>query len=181
MSKSTDIGPGKPAIVLVAGDICGLYEILECLPSQAAVPARAQRYRVRYRCCGTEVIRVHATLLNARRHPGATRCQRCVVATRKSRHRLGERFGPVVIVALSSPNTRQVRWDCCGIIKTATAHYLSVLRHDAQRGHLPRCKSCAALGRERAKASKRRRLPQEQAWSPATAWPRPGSLTGARA
>lgn len=186
--KHSEARPHPQAIILVAGDICGHFAIIAKLPGQDGLPIREQRYLVRNTCCGTAVNRSHSSLLNAkRREHEVLRCQRCQNAETGSRTRLGERFGPVVVVAMPSPNVRVVRWDCCGRLVELSPNRLSVLRHHAKGGKLPICRVCQRVARGKNKPVDRepririRRMALPEFGSPATAWPRPASLAGARA
>lgn len=188
MRSHTEAKPHPQAIILVAGDICGHFEIIERLPGQDGLPIREQRYLVKNTCCGTEVDRSHSSLLSARlRGAEVLRCQRCQLDADRSRTRLGERFGPVVVVAMPSPNVRVVRWDCCGRLVELSPNRLSVLRHDAKGGKLPICRVCQRVARGKNKPVDReprlriRRMALPEFGSPATAWPRPASLAGVRA
>jgi hypothetical protein len=187
--KHSEDCPHPQAIILAAGDICGHFEIIEKIAGQDGLPIRAQRYRVKNTCCGTELDRSHSSLLNAKRRAAeVTRCQRCQNADTGSRTRLGDRFGPVVVMAMPSPNVRVVRWDCCGRLVELSPNRLSVLRHDAKNGRVPLCRACQRAARAKAmtvdldiRPRIKREVAQPGFISPATAWPRPSSLTGARA
>lgn len=183
MSKSADIGPG---------DIYGYLEVIAPLPTLfRELPIAEQQYQCRLVCCGEEVTRNHKVLLDHKRRPRQF-CPHCLQLGKAGRFQEGAIFGPVTVVGVVSPNKILVRWTCCGEEKISSAGYLDGLRHDAVKGlALPLHRTCqraeiAALqAASLAKSNLRRKHPEPttalELAQPATAWPRPGSLAGARA
>jgi len=166
------------------GDTCGYLHVIDVLPGQEAYPRESRRYQVRMTCCGRDLVRSYGQLMEHRRHPKA-RCQTCAHAALRHTIQVGERFGGVVVTDISTPNRLLARYDCCGIVKATTPHYLAVLRAEAETHGPAICKACGARRRELAKhAARPLVLPvmvDATGFVPATAWPRPASLAGARA
>lgn len=164
------------------GDTCGYLHIVDVLPGQEAYPRERRRYQVRLTCCGRDLVRTYGQLMEHRRHPKA-RCQTCAHAALRMTISVGERFGSVVVTDISTPNRLLAKYDCCGIVKATTPHYLAVLRAEAETHGPVICKACGTRRRELVKRAARSVLPQRvsiENLSPATAWPRPASLAGAR-
>ena len=169
---------------IAVGDTCGIMQVLALLPGQEAYPLERRRYRCRLTCCGRDIVRTYASLMEHRRRP-RERCQQCAHAALRQTIRVGERFGGVVVTDITTPNRILARYDCCGITKATTPNYLAIMRAEAESYGPVICKACGARRRELAKqAARKAALPVRVAaegFVPATAWPRPALLTGARA
>lgn len=168
------------AVTLVPGETYGNYTLLGVMPHLGGATLRERFYRIRLGCCGEESYIGHGTLLNARRGDGRPKCQRCAMAAKRIPLTVGQVIGPLTIIDVLTPNRIRVRWSCCEQDKVVSSSFLDSVRHDVKQGGRRRCITCERMARGMIAPPPPPPVVAEATWSPAMAWPRPQSLSGAR-
>jgi ribosomal protein L40E len=167
-------------VPMLPGDQFGAYRIDALL--HAAPLAQDRTYWVTATCCGERLIRTYKTLKKCADR-GSERCGRCANQARGLSMRqpsgdgiqVGDSFGGLQVLAWVTGGF-MVRYSCCGLVRQISNHALYAMRSKARlMGEAWRCREC--------RYTQIRGEKRPQMWAvivPATAWPRPQSLAGAR-
>lgn len=114
---------------------------------------------------------------------GCAQCPRCAQAQPSRAHQdqsrlaVGDVVGPVIIIALDQPLSRQVRWACCGAEEALSIKRIHQLKHRARYVLQQLCDEC---NRKRPRPRYMGPWMQATAMLPpgiipaGAAWPRPG-------
>lgn len=148
---TTDLKPAHHPI----GAIVANMVIVSCTPSDQRLTL--SRYRVKALCCGRESEISHGSLRD-RVRTGITQCALCarqqaaqamVTKARGFVWTVGERFGPLEIIAHVRADIARVRWTCCGREEVMGRKSIIGQRHQATRRPGGVCNSCRLAIRKR--------------------------------